>query len=97
MQQRSDHALKGIRRPFRPRLFEYQVRVQMNPTLALFAPARVLAHPPCSGRVPDVGAPLDGDVAVESAGEEDEVEVFEGFYGDVGSEYESVFGARCGG
>ncbi len=102
MQQRTDHALKGLRRRFGPRFSEYYARVQHNPALAFLAGTWALADSPRL-RLPvvvcvcDVWCPCDDDVVAESAVEEDEVEVGKSFDGEVGAESEAVAGARGGG
>ena len=87
MQQRTDHALKGVFSPSRPTLFENQARIQLDAALSLFfAPARgAIADTPCAAWDENVRAPLDGDIVVKAAGKEDEVEVGEGLDGEVGS------------
>ena len=92
VQERTDHALKGVLRPRRPSFSEYHARIQLDSTLSFFAAQDAMAQGPGSAWDGDVGAPLDGDVVVESAAEEDEVEVREGFYGDVGAGDETFFG-----
>ena len=96
MQQRADHTLKGSRRLVRPPFLEYHARVQIDPTLSFLGPVTI-ANTPCSEGDLDVGAPSDYDIFAESAGEEDNIEVGEGFYGDVRTEDESVLRAGGGG